>query len=179
MSRTYVPTALRRLVRERAGVKCEYCGLPESVAFATHEVEHFVAEKHRGETVAENLALSCSFCNKHKGSDLTSIDPESGETVRLIHPRQDEWAEHFKLDDSGKSWCYRQKVVLPLFCYNSIGRIDCESEGCWCAQVFTRLTKPLHFPALAVFPANMLVCFGLVRKLHRIDVPLQLFAGEE
>lgn len=48
-------------------------------------------------TKAENLALCCTLCNKHKGSDLTSIDPESGEIVPLYHPRQDLWHEHFQL----------------------------------------------------------------------------------
>ena len=32
-----------------------------------------------------------------KGSDLASLDPETGEIVRLYHPRQDKWAQHFRL----------------------------------------------------------------------------------
>ena len=106
MSKTYIPAPLRRSVRARANECCEYCGISESAVFATHEVEHIVAEKHRGVTGEENLALSCSVCNKHKGSDLTSIDPETGETVRLFHPREDHWIDHFELKDSGE--------VVPL-----------------------------------------------------------------
>ncbi len=63
MSTTHIPAELRRLVRERATGNCEYCLIPESVAFATHAIDHIVAEKHGGLTTADNLALSCTICN--------------------------------------------------------------------------------------------------------------------
>lgn len=47
----------------------------------------------------ENLALSCLPCNRHKGSDLTSIDPQTGEITRLFNPRLDVWTEHFSLEN--------------------------------------------------------------------------------
>jgi hypothetical protein len=43
------------------------------------------------------LALACTLCNKHKGSDLASIDPDTGEITPLYHPRRDRWPEHFCL----------------------------------------------------------------------------------
>ena len=76
MSKTYIALWLRNLVRNRANSRCEYCRLPESLDFPAHEIDHIIAEKHGGLTEAENLALSCMICNKHKGSDLTSIDPK-------------------------------------------------------------------------------------------------------
>jgi HNH endonuclease len=97
MSQTYVPAALRRLVRERSGDRCEYCLIPETVTFAPHWIDHIVAEKHGGKTQSDNLANSCVLCNQRKGSDLTSIDPESGAIVELFHPRKDRWADHFRL----------------------------------------------------------------------------------
>jgi len=99
MSVTYIPTALRNLVYERAKGCCEYCLISEAVSFATHHIDHIIAEKHGGLTVAENLALSCSLCNKYKGSDLTSIDPETGEIARLFNPRTDVWHEHFRIEN--------------------------------------------------------------------------------
>lgn len=75
MSVTYIATELRRLVVERARARCEYCLLPAGVAFFPHEVDHVIAEKHGGMTTAENLALVCWRCNRHKGSDLGSFDP--------------------------------------------------------------------------------------------------------
>ena len=98
MSLTHVPAELRRLVRERAGGLCEYCRIAESVSFAPHEIDHIVAEKHGGETTAENLALSCTLCNRRKGSDLSSIDPDTREVALLFHPRKHPWSDHFRFD---------------------------------------------------------------------------------
>jgi len=100
MSRTYIPAEVRRLVRERARERCEYCLIPESAVFAPHEVDHIVAEKHGGETETDNLAFSCVLCNKHKGSDLASIDPSTGDIIPLFHPRRNRWAEHFGVVDA-------------------------------------------------------------------------------
>lgn len=97
MSQTHVPAALRRLVRERAGERCEYCLVPERTTFAPHWIDHVVAEKHGGQTDAGNLALACVLCNQRKGSDLSSIDPETGALVPLFNPRQDRWRDHFQL----------------------------------------------------------------------------------
>lgn len=98
MSTTYVPVALRRQVYERAKGCCEYCLIPNLVAFAPHEIDHIIAEKHGGLTESENLALACTLCNKYKGSELASVDPETSEIVPLYNPRQDQWNQHFRLN---------------------------------------------------------------------------------
>jgi len=92
---TYVSTTLRRQVIERAGNRCEYCLLPSEVAFFPHEVDHVVAEKHGGATDIDNLALACWRCNRHKGSDLTSFDPQTRQLSPLFNPRTQVWTEHF------------------------------------------------------------------------------------
>ena len=92
---TYIPAALRREVVERAGSRCEYCLLSAAVAFFPHEVDHVIAEKHGGATELDNLALACWRCNRHKGSDLTSFDPQTRELIPLFNPRRQVWAEHF------------------------------------------------------------------------------------
>jgi len=96
----YIPAALRHFVRERAEWRCEYCLVPESAAFASYEMDHIIAQKHGGLSQADNLALSCALCNKHKGSDLASLDPETGDIVALYHPRRDKWTDHFLLSDA-------------------------------------------------------------------------------
>lgn len=101
MSRTHIPASLRRLAYERAGGRCEYCGMPERFSFALHQIDHIIAEKHGGATVADNLALSCILCNKYKGSDLTSLDPLTGRITSLFHPRLHIWLEHFTLETDG------------------------------------------------------------------------------
>lgn len=98
MTRVYVSTALRQAVRERAGGRCEYCLYPEEMSFLAFEVEHIVAEKHRGTTTADNLALACPYCNRFKGIDLGSLDPETGQLTPFFNPRAQRWAEHFRLD---------------------------------------------------------------------------------
>ena len=97
MSVTYVSAALRRQVRERARERCEYCLMPEAVVFAPHEIDHIVAEKHGGSTTVDNLCLACSLCNQRKGSDLTSVHPDTSEVVALFHPRRNAWKDHFCL----------------------------------------------------------------------------------
>lgn len=93
------PTAaLRRLVRERAGFRCEYCLVREEDGAAAHQVDHVIAEKHGGPTAADNLALSCLFCNRRKGSDIAAIDPADGSIVPLFDPRSQSWADHFRLN---------------------------------------------------------------------------------
>jgi 5-methylcytosine-specific restriction endonuclease McrA len=95
---TYIRESLRRLVFQRANGRCEYCLLHEDDAYMPHEVDHIYAEKHGGETSEANLCLSCAECNRYKGSDLASIDPQTGEVVQLIHPRRDNWSDHFEGD---------------------------------------------------------------------------------
>ena len=88
----------RSLVRSRAGNRCEYCGLPQSaVTLATFHVEQVRAQQHRGSDDPNNLALACQHCNRHKGPNLTGIDPETDQIVPRFNPRQDIHSEHFAL----------------------------------------------------------------------------------
>ncbi len=88
--------ATRRLVRDRAVDRCEYCRLPqEALPLLTFHVEHITAKQHGGSDDADNLAFACHHCNLHKGPNLPGIDPEMGEIVRLFHPRRDAWIDHF------------------------------------------------------------------------------------
>jgi hypothetical protein len=89
--------ALRSLVRERAGHRCEYCRIHQDQdAFFTFPIDHIIARQHGGKNEADNLCLSCYRCNRHKGPNIASLDPETQELVRLFHPRRDDWAEHFE-----------------------------------------------------------------------------------
>lgn len=92
---SYVSAAVRRLVYERAERRCEYCLYSEEFAHESHEVDHIRAVKHRGKSTEDNLCLTCVACNRHKGSDLVSFDPQTDEMVLLFNPRADEWEHHF------------------------------------------------------------------------------------
>lgn len=82
-------------VRRRAENRCEYCLIPQAVFRRPFHIEHIVAKQHGGLTEIDNLALACWQCNLKKGTNLTSIDPETGELTRLFHPRTDKWTDHF------------------------------------------------------------------------------------
>ena len=100
MTRTYISAALRKTVVSRAAGRCEYCLYPQSASFLTFEIEHIVAEKHGGATTIENLGLSCPFCNRYKGTDLGSLDSETGQLTPFFNPRKHIWIKHFRLDDA-------------------------------------------------------------------------------
>jgi hypothetical protein len=89
-----INASVRRLVRQRAADRCEYCGLSQaSYELVTFHVEHVVAKQHGGTDDDGNLCLSCHWCNLFKGPNLSTM--EQGELVRLFNPRMDNWDEHF------------------------------------------------------------------------------------
>lgn len=94
---SYIPEQLREQIFVRAQGLCEYCRLHADFVVKHHEVDHIYAEKHGGPSSIDNLCLSCLTCNRYKGSDLCSIDPETGEISALFHPRRDIWGDHFQL----------------------------------------------------------------------------------
>jgi hypothetical protein len=93
-----IPAALKAEVRERAKDRCEYCRMPQDGAFFAHEVDHVLATQHRGPTELDNLALACFQCNRLKGPNIASIDPQSKRLVPLFNPRSDSWPEHFRAE---------------------------------------------------------------------------------
>jgi hypothetical protein len=102
---SYVSASLRRLVTKRAEDKCEYCQFPQAVSLFGFEMEHIIAEKHDGITEADNLALSCPCCNRFKGTDLGSIDPETRQLTPFFNPRLQKWSDHFKVENG---------TIIPL-----------------------------------------------------------------
>lgn len=89
--------ALRNQVRDRAGNRCEYCRIhQDDFPFLTFPLDHIEALQHNGETVSENLALSCPPCNSHKGPNIAGRDQITRQLVPLFHPRTDTWVDHFE-----------------------------------------------------------------------------------
>lgn len=58
-------------------------------------IEHIVPIAKGGTDELDNFALSCQGCNNRKYTHTEAIDPVTGNTVSLYHPRQQKWAEHF------------------------------------------------------------------------------------
>jgi len=93
-----ISTVLRQMVIERARGCCEYCLLPQTVVVHPHEPDHVIPRQHGGETTADNLALACLRCNRYKGTNVGSFDPETGVLVPFFNPRTHSWSEHFQLN---------------------------------------------------------------------------------
>jgi hypothetical protein len=79
-----------------------------------HEADHIIAEQHRGTTGFDNLAFACFHCNRRKGPNLASLDPNTGQLSPLFNPRVHQWAEHFRKDGAH---------IVPL---SAIGRVTVE-----------------------------------------------------
>ena len=89
--------AIRRFVFQRAFYLWEYCLLHESDIYLPLQVEHIISQKHQGSDDPNNLACACAFCNRAKGTDLSTILPPSTEVIRFYRPRTDRWLDHFEL----------------------------------------------------------------------------------
>ena len=122
--------SVRNSVRQRAGNRCEYCRLrQEHFPFARFHIEHVVPKKHGGNDALTNLALACQHCNLHKGSNLTGLDPESGEIAVLFNPRTQRWHDHLAfrgmmivgLTPTGRA-------TVRVFAMNSVGRLQLRAE---------------------------------------------------
>ena len=92
--------ALRRRVAERARGCCEYCLYPAEVSLIPHQIDHVIPRQHGGDNTEDNLAFCCAACNRVKGPNLASLDPDTQQITPLYNPRTQRWAEHFQLEDA-------------------------------------------------------------------------------
>lgn len=53
--------------------------MPDTETLVTHEPDHIIAVQHGGDTSLSNLAYTCHQCNRYKGPNLASIDPDTGD----------------------------------------------------------------------------------------------------
>jgi len=93
-------SSLYRRVAERAGHRCEYCRAPEAIFNLSFEIEHIIPASRDGSDEESNRALACRACNLYKSNQLVGYDEVAGAGVRLYHPRQDRWHEHFRIDEA-------------------------------------------------------------------------------
>ncbi len=108
-------SAVRELVSRRAGDRCEYCHLPQEFSELRFHIEHITPRQHGGTEALANLALACPECNLAKGPNLAGLLPGGRKIVRLFHPRDDTWSQHFRCNGAriaGKTPVGRATVVL-------------------------------------------------------------------
>ena len=101
MSVADVSEAVRQRVREAAGDRCGYCLSPQRLVMGQLEIEHLLPRTRGGGNEESNLWLSCSLCNRYKGTQVEAADPLTGEVVSLYNPRTGNWREHFSWSADG------------------------------------------------------------------------------
>ena len=95
MSEDKVTEEQRQTVAERAKGCCEYCQCQALFSPDSFSIEHIVPRSRAGASELSNLALSCQGCNNRKYTSVEAVDPVTGETVSLYHPRLQRWIDHF------------------------------------------------------------------------------------
>lgn len=93
------PRELRDKVESRARGRCEFCRMHQSLQGASFHVEHIVPSSRGGSSTLSNLAWACPGCNLHKSDRVEAVDPDSGASVPIYHPRRHVWSDHFEWDD--------------------------------------------------------------------------------
>jgi hypothetical protein len=86
---------LEQLAADRAGDRCEYCRMHQSLQGATFHLEHIVPVVCGGSTSPHNLAWACPSCNLRKSDRVHVPVPDTDAQVPLFNPRSDTWSEHF------------------------------------------------------------------------------------
>ena len=96
----YLPAELRKQLEDVDDHCCAYCQTAQANSGQPMVVDHILPETQGGETALHNLCFACRRCNEYKGAQTSAIDPLTGETASLFHPRRDRWQEHFAWDES-------------------------------------------------------------------------------
>ncbi|MGB0386360.1 MAG: HNH endonuclease [Ardenticatenaceae bacterium] len=101
MSTSRISPNLRQKVAEQSRHRCSYCQSQQRIIGIQLTVDHVIPESLGGATTLGNLCLACWDCNLVKHNRTTAIDPQSGTIVRLFHPNQQKWGEHFRWSSDG------------------------------------------------------------------------------
>lgn len=91
----YISVELQRRIRNYFANSCAYCYTAEFLTVTTFEFEHIIPRSANGETIFENLCLSCPSCNRYKASRKTALDSITQQEVALFHPQLQLWTDHF------------------------------------------------------------------------------------
>ena len=124
----WISAELRQIIADRANHLCEYCLMAEADTFYGCEVDHIISIKQGGSSDLNNLAYACALCNRAKGSDVGSLT-SGGEFTRFFNPRNDRWAEHFRLEGATiKPLTPIGEVTAHIFAFNDSARLHEREE---------------------------------------------------
>jgi hypothetical protein len=119
-----ISSELRQWVVERAGERCEYCLIPQNIRLIPYQIDHIISKQHGGSDDESNLALCCPQCNRHKGPNIATLEPTTGNFVGFFNPRQQLWLEHFRIDAGVIIGLTPQgQATVSIFCFNEAVRV--------------------------------------------------------
>lgn len=131
---------LREQVRQRAGFRCEYCGVTETDTGGMLTVDHFQPSAKNGSDKADNLIYCCHRCNEYK-SDYW---PQALGALDLWNPRREAAEAHFAenedgslidLTETGRFTLARLRLNRPPLTANRLRRRQKQTEE----RLLTRL----------------------------------------
>lgn len=91
----YVSEELRARIDAADRRVCCYCRTAEANSGLRLTLDHIAPQSTGGATTFDNVCLACSACNEFKAGATHAVDPASGESVALFHPRTERWGDHF------------------------------------------------------------------------------------
>lgn len=94
-----IPAHVRDQVRAIYNYQCGYCGVTELLSGGPLEIDHFQPRRHGGTDAPDNLVYACATCNRFKSDYWPSAETPSN--LRLLHPRQDDLAQHISIAPNG------------------------------------------------------------------------------
>jgi HNH endonuclease len=97
----YIPATLKSQIEQSDRSRCCYCLTQEVISGISLSFDHIEPQSRGGATSFDNLCLACRACNEFKSNLTEAIDPLTGETVSLFHPRQQNWNDHFTWSEDG------------------------------------------------------------------------------
>jgi hypothetical protein len=124
MSESRLTQQQKNFIKQRAGGCCEYCFSQLAFCPDPFSIEHIIPHSKGGSNDPDNLAVACQGCNNFKYSYIESIDPITGKSASLYHPRQDQWHEHFSWSDD-----YAQLIGLTMTGRATVERLQLNREG--------------------------------------------------
>ncbi len=111
-------------IKQRSDGCCEYCLSQIAYSPDPFSIEHIIPRSKGGTNDLDNLAIACQGCNNFKYSHVNAIDPITGESAPLYHPRQDQWPGHFTWSNDDT-----QLIGLTMIGRATIERLQLNREG--------------------------------------------------
>ena len=106
--------ALLARLRNIANNRCGYCLSPQHLVLGPLEVDHLIPSSLGGSDNESNSWLACRMCNNFKAAQISALDPQTNQIVKLYDPRRQVWGEHFDWTSDGKRIQGLPATVLAL-----------------------------------------------------------------